>query len=562
VTWLRGAALVAASLTYTAFVLAAAGKFGANYEEVVPYVLTRLDIRDPNVPAPSDLTAPGFVVSPFLPRLAFAPSDRLLLPILNQLYMTDHLSYGGVVLAATGLDRLWAARLWHAASGIIVLWLLYDVAILLGLGFGPALIATAIAATSLQVTSMFMWARFDESLASSGSVAVLWACLRYSREPRRRWIWIAMLAAAVAVSGKVTALWILGALGLAAVLAGWQPPPLRELRTPALTASLLFVPMIAFGISGSGTSMEVGRRLAFLGDLFTTDAVPGAAVNLVDYLGNWSGILGAIIRGMPARPPNVLGLLIAASVLLWLAVRVAEAGSTPRRQRLESAMLVVVGVIFALVALFYREHRDYQFSLLVPLHAIAIAACFAWAARRVLGRYVPVWLGAVLLTALAIASNLWDQYCLHADLAEARNAMVDLDAQRASAAWLREHGVDRPVVVTFYAVGTYELFTDAAVRPVYGFPWMRYPNDRAHPPDLVAGWRTLLAAAGREPAYAVVAVGENPIEARHFDEPAIRAALFQVARAERVAVFSSRNGVPELEVWRVAGTDAPIVDGR
>jgi hypothetical protein len=235
--WWRAASFIAASAVFVAIVVTTASKFGANYEEVVPYVLTGLDVRDAGQTAPPDRRAPRFVTSGYLPRLAFEPVPGLRLPLLNQLYMTNHLTYGGVALAAAGFDPLWSARLWHAAFGLILLWLLYDVALLLGLGPRAALIALAIAATGLPVTFMYTWARFDECLSSLGAVTVLWAALRYARDGRRRWVWMGVLAAAVAISGKVTALWPLGALAVAATRAGWRPPPRRALARPLLVAA-------------------------------------------------------------------------------------------------------------------------------------------------------------------------------------------------------------------------------------------------------------------------------------------------------------------------------------
>jgi hypothetical protein len=114
--------------------------------------------------------------------------------------------------------------------------------------------------------------------------------------------------------------------------------------------------------------------------------------------------------------------------------------------------------------------------------------------------------------------------------AGAGSALVDLSVQRASAAWLAEHGARRPVVVTFYAVGTYELLSDGAVQPVYVYPLLREAKDRSEVPDFVAIWRSLLPAD--QSRFAVLPLGENPIEAQHFDEPAIRAALLR-SRGER-----------------------------
>lgn len=551
-----GAALVVASAAYLALVLSAAGKLGANYEEVVPYVLSRLDIRDWDT-GTADGPAPRFVVSGQLPRLAFEPIAGTRLPLLNQPYMTDHLSYGGVALGAVGIDRLGAARLWHAAFGLVVLWLLYDVTLLCGLPQRAALIAVATAATSLPFTFMYTWARFDESLASWSTVVVLWAALHHARDGGRRWVWVCVLAAAIAVSAKLTALWPLIGLAVAAALAGWRPPAPRTLAVPVLVATLLFLPIVGFAVAGPATANEVGRRLAFLGDLFTGDVIPGTAANLVDYLGNWGGILSEAMRGTKAGGPNVCGWLLVAATLVWLVWRALIPGLLPRRRRLETQMLAFVAVVFTFVALFFREHRDYQFALLVPLHALAIAAFLEWCAQRFLDRRLPAWAAGLLVCALPVGSNLFEQFRLHEDLVGARNAMFHQGVQRESAAWLAAHGAQRPIVVTFYAVGTYELLTDGVVRPVYGFPLLRNSKDRRFRPDYAATWRKLLGDGGGDARYAVLPLGENPIEATHFDEAAIRDALRQVAHGERVAVFSNQGGDPLLEVWRVTLLPAP-----
>ena len=98
--------IVVVSILYLTFIGAVSRRAGANYEEIVPYVLMPLDVRDAAAPAPAVGLPPRLVTSPWLPRLAFEPVDGLRLPLLNQLYMTDHLSYGGVLIAALGLDLL------------------------------------------------------------------------------------------------------------------------------------------------------------------------------------------------------------------------------------------------------------------------------------------------------------------------------------------------------------------------------------------------------------------------------------------------------------------------
>jgi hypothetical protein len=550
------AALAAAAAAYLLLVLSAAVTIGTNYEEVVPYVLTPLDIRDGMPRAQPD--APGFVVSDYLPRLALAPSPDVRLPLLNQLYMTDHLSYGGVALGSLGLDRLWAARLWHALFGLALILVLYDVARCLGLSQRAALIALAIAATSLHVTIAYATARFDESLASFGTVVVLWAALRYARTQRTGWVWIGVFAAAFAVSGKVTALWPLFALAVAGALAGWRPPPLRVLVLPMLAAAPLLAVMGGFALAGPAAGGEVQRRLAFFGNLFTSDVILGTLANLVVYLGSWGSITGQIIRGADAGAANRVGQLLVIGTIVWLAVRTLRSGPVPRRYRLEAQMLTFLVVIVVLVMFFFREHRDYQFLLLVPLYAVAMAAWLDACAQRLLDRRMPAWLAGVLVGALPVLGNLWEQRGLRIDLPYARNAMVDLAPQRAAADWLLEHQVRNPIVVTFYEVGIYELFTDAAVRPVYAFPLLRGPKDRSSVPDLAAVWRQLLADG--ETHHAVLPLGENSIERRHFDEPAIRQAMLQAADTERVAVINNRRGEPVLEVWTARTGAAPAGD--
>lgn len=547
------AALVAAAAAYLLLVLSAAATIGTNYEEVVPYVLTPLDIRD-GLPRPEP-NALGFVVSDYLPRLAFAPSPDVRLPLLNQLYMTDHLSYGGVVLGSLGLDRLWAARLWHALFGLVLVLAVYDVARCLGLGQRAALIALAIAATSLHVTVAYAAARFDESLASFGTVVVLWAALRYARDRRAAWVWLGVFAAAFAISGKVTALWPLFALAVAGALAGWRPPPLRVLALPLLAAAPLLAVMGGFALAGPATGGEVQRRLAFFSDLFTRDVILGTLGNLVVYLGSWGSITGQIIRGADAGPANRVGQLLVVGTIVWLVWRTLRGGPVARRSRLETQMLTFLVIIVVLVMFFFREHRDYQFVLLVPLYAVAMAAWLDACARRWLDRRMPAWLAGVLVGALPVLGNLWEQRGLRLDLPHARNAMADLAPARAAADWLVEHQVRHPIVVTFYQVGTYELFTDGAVRPAYIFPLLRGPKDRSNVPDLAAIWSKALADG--ETHHAVLPVGENAIERRHFDEPAIRQAMLQVADTERVAVIDNRRGEPVLEVWKARIDGAP-----
>ncbi len=212
--------------------------------------------------------------------------------------------------------------------------------------------------------------------------------------------------------------------------------------------------------------------------------------------------------------------------------------------------------------LFYREHRDYQFVLLVPLNAIAVASFLEWCAQRVSVRHLPSWMAWTVVCVLPVAANLWDQRGLHEDLSSARNAMPDLAAQRASAAWLVEHDVPHPIVVTFYAVGTYEVLTNGIVRPIYGFPLMRETTEAGYVPDLVGAWRTLLGPDTTTGRYAVVPVGENVIEARHFDEPAMRTALLEAATGERAAVFTNARGEPILEIWRVTPRSGASLGGR
>jgi hypothetical protein len=86
---------------------------------------------------------------------------------------------------------------------------------------------------------------------------------------------------------------------------------------------------------------------------------------------------------------------------------------------------------------------------------------------------------------------------------------------------------------------------------MYLFLMFRHANDGTFAPDYAAVWRQLLAEEPDRDRWALLPLGENPIEARHFNEPAIRAALRTIPGAEPVETFSSRRGVPLLELWRI-----------
>jgi hypothetical protein len=410
--------------------------------------------------------------------------------------------------------------------------------------------AVVLAATGLPLTFMYTWARFDESLASFGTVAVLAAALRYRRDPSMRWIWAATFATALAVSAKLTAIWTLAALAFAGAIAGWRPPPLSRLVLPALVGAPLLAPMLGFAVTGPATTSEVGRRMAFLRDLFSSDVIPGTAANLIEYLGSWGSILSQAMRGAEGHGVNVIGCILVTTALVWLVARALAPGVPLRPHRFETQALAFLGVIFVLVAMFFREHRDYQFALLVPLYALPVAAFLDWCARRWIDAWVPTWLAAVLVCAVPLAAQLREQRLFLEDLMSARNALFDLHAQRESARSLDEQQVRRPIVVTFYATGTYELLTRGRVHPVYTFPMFRRSKDGSFVPDYAAVWRGLLEEPDRE-HWALLPLGENPIEARHFDEPAIRAALQKIPGAEPVQTFTNRRGVPLLELWRI-----------
>jgi hypothetical protein len=291
--------------------------------------------------------------------------------------------------------------------------------------------------------------------------------------------------------------------------------------------------------------------MAFLRDVFSSDVIAGTAANLIDYLGSWESILSNAIRGAEGSHANAVGRLLVMITLIWLFARALAPGVLPRRHRLETQALGVLAVVFALVVMFYREHRDYQFCVLVPLYALPLAAFLDWCARRWIDPWVSPSLAAVLVCAVPLATQLRDQRLFFQDLASARNALFDLHAQRESARWLDEHDVRHPIVVTFYATGTYELLTRGSVRPVYPFPMFRHGNDGGAAPDYATVWRGLLAENSHRDRWAVVPLGENPIEGRHFDEPAIRASLDAIPGAAPVHTFSNRRGMPLLEVWRI-----------
>src|SRR5262249_33771807 len=147
----------------------------------------------------------------------------LWVPVLDQAYMTNHLALAGALLARV-LDPVLAPRIWHALLGLVSLLLLDDVGRAF-LSSRARLLACALAATSATFTFMFSWARFDESLSSVASLAVLAFGLRYRKDGRVLWLALACLSAGLGVSAKLTTLWPLGGMALGALIARARPSP-------------------------------------------------------------------------------------------------------------------------------------------------------------------------------------------------------------------------------------------------------------------------------------------------------------------------------------------------
>src|SRR5262249_55346393 len=149
-----------------------------------------------------------------------------------------------------------------------------------------------------------------------------------------------------------------------------------------------------------------------------------------DYLGSWGSILSQAMRGADGHGANIVNGALVMIVLVWLFARALAPGAPLRRHRFETQALGFLAVIFVLVALFYREHRDYQSWLLVPSAALPWGAFLDWWARRWTDAWAPAWLAAVLVGAVPLVAQLRDQRLFLEDLAHTRNAVFDLHAQR------------------------------------------------------------------------------------------------------------------------------------
>lgn len=586
--------LPGALLVFAALSLAGAARFGLNYEESVAYAPCRLDVaaaidarQEPasirytdhreNEPPGSPGSAGGarLVRSETLPRLALeAPFGWI--PLLNQIYMTNHLALLGAVIARV-VDPALGPRVLHAIFGLVSLLLLYDVG-RAWLSERARLFAVALASVSATFTFMFTWARFDESLPSVASLASLAFVLRYQRDGRARWIALAALAAGLGISAKLTTLWPLFAMMLAAAIArGPSLPSARALRhiAAALPLALLgFVPLIVNGFlhPESPTGSEVARRLALIPQIVTTTALPRAFMSLALYLGAWGSMLRGLILGVEGPTIDLAGRLLLApgcglvlATLVFLAIRAFRAGPSPRRARPEMGMLIFLGALLLLVALFYNEHMDYQFVLTVPLFWLGPGAMLDALATSLEARGAGARRAASLVVIPFLAAGLIEQVRLQSAIDHARNPMVDLHAQRAAAAFLMDRGITRPVDTTFHATAVYEQLSRGEIRPLHVFELFRDRNlSRAR---LSRAWAHILAVMEREPMYVLLPLGENPVESRHFDEPAIREALLEEAArghggAELVTSFTNRAGDPLIELYKVRPLEGKPRDQR
>ncbi|MEI8257089.1 MAG: glycosyltransferase family 39 protein, partial [Deltaproteobacteria bacterium] len=551
------------------------GMLGVFYEEVVSFTdvpqeivsrvaheggLMRVEYadgreRDPSVVAPA---TPLLVPASMLPHLSVRYRGHQY-PLLDQIYMTNHVAY--LSWCARWISPVWGVRTVHALFGVIGLVLLF----VLGRSLfdsETARTAVVLAPLGLNYTFMFTWARYDESIASVGTLAVLVAVDRYRREGKERFLAVALFLAALTVSGKITALWTLGAAGLAAIVAGKLPrPKLRGSAVGLLTGAVCFLPLILDETRmPGGTNRESARRLAMLHDVFTTDVLWQTALNMAQYLGDWGTILARVLRGPEGGGRVPFRGFIVAACYLHLAWCALAPGESRRRARSETALLIASAVVFVLVGMFYREHRDYQFVLLVPFASLVVARSLVALAARfgVSSPRVRCAAQAAMVVAWA-ALGIREHMLFWNDLANGQNAMLSLAAQRRSAEFLQRRGIVRPVTVTFYAVGQYEFLTDGAVRPLHAFNLFRDPRmDDAH---LASGWRDALAIDGGETHHVLLPLGRNVVEERHFSEGSMRRVLLEqvapsLGGSTLVATFANERGAPVLALYRV-GPERP-----
>lgn len=408
------------------------------------------------------------------------------------------------------------------------------------------LIAVTLAATS---PSFIFWSRqgiFVTNLAQPFVLLCIWQGLRWLWWGERRALWLAALAAGLALYAKLLAVWVIAPFALL-MLAAWLAARRKE-GAPRLTladlliAAALFLlpllPLLLFNLQTGGTwaTMSGNAATSYYG------------VNNRDLWANLLVRLPQIGVSLEGSQFWYLGAIYANRLAPWIALGCVAGGLLAHWRMVGPALLLVALVvlcsIFTVSDLFITHY-----ALLLPLFAglagSGAAALLARAGRlhprprRLLeGLVIIAVVGWSVAGALAVARY-------HVALAQSGGLADHSDGSYDLAYALRYNGMGAPIALDWGMDATVRYLSQGTVTPIEIFGY----TSPAAPDDGLAARLAPYLDNGQN-IYLLHAPGQEVFRGR-------RAVLEQQAAAkglhmELIDQFSQRDGTPLYEIWRAA----------
>lgn len=408
------------------------------------------------------------------------------------------------------------------------------------------LIAVTLAATS---PSFIFWNRqgiFVTNLTQPLVLLCIWQGLRWLQRGERRALWIAGLAAGLALYAKLLALWVIAPFALL-MLAAWlslrrrrAAPRLRsgDLAGAAVAFALPLLPLLLFNV-------ETGGTLAAIGGNASTSYY---GVNNLDLWGNLAVRLPQVVQVLAGSQFWYLGGVFANGAAPWLALLLAGGGLwADWRSLVPPLLLVALALMSSLftVSDLFITHYALVFPLLAGLAAIGAAALLERAASLDLTPR------RVLMAALALTVLLWSTgggattLRYHSALARSGGLADHSDASYHLAYFLRYNGMGAPIALDWGMDATVRYLSEGTVTPLEIFG---YASPAA--PDADYGARLAPQLDNAHNVYLLHAPGQEIFRGRR--EVLAQEAAARGLRLTPVAQFAQRDGTPLYEIWRAA----------
>ncbi len=372
------------------------------------------------------------------------------------------------------------------------------------------LIAVTLAATS---PSFIFWSRqgiFVTNLAQPFVLLCIWQGVRWLHAGRRRALWIAALAAGLALYAKLLAIWVIGPFALL-VAAGWlaarrrpSAPGLKpaDVAGAAAAFALPLLPLLLFNLQTGGTvaALSANAATSYYG------------VDNSNLWGNLLVRLPQVAQVLDSSHLWYLGGVYANRAAPWLALLLVGGGLWAQwRVVLPPLLLLLFAFLSSLVTVsdLFVTHYALLLPLLLGLAAIGAAALLARAAT------LPAARQRVLTGAVAFAIVLWSAAGVtttlryHGALARSGGLADHSDASYHLTYALRFNGMGAPIALDWGMDATVRYLSEGTVTPLELFGY-----DSPAAPDAELAVRLDPYLADAQNVYLLRAPGQEVFRGR------------------------------------------------